>query len=579
MKLLNNITAGKPKKLIKPILWTVLSNIVSILPFGLIVAAIQIIYSYFAEPTTPLNITALWAICGGLFVSMLLMFISEIPTYKSTYLEAYSVAAEGRAEVAEHIRKLPLGYISKKDPGYLGNMIMSDFGLIEHAIAHLVPQLIGAFALPLVAFVGLLFLDARMALVMFICLPLAVLLLWATRKIQRRISSKHMNTKIDMTNRLQEYLEGIRVIKAYNIRGKKFERLDTSMKNMMKESIRLEGFLGPIILGAIALVKAGLTLMILAGVHLLLGGSLNVVTFAAFIVIGTRVYDPLTIALTNYAELSYDVQAGERIVDLLEEPIMTGNDCPPTSHAIEFHNVTFGYDKSSVLNDVSFRLPESALTAIVGPSGSGKSTVLRLAARFYDPQEGVVAFGGADERRLEPERLFSRVSVVFQDVYLFQDTIENNIRYGKEDATLLEIEAAAKKACAHDFISKLPQGYQTLVGEGGSSLSGGERQRISIARAILKDAPIILLDEATASLDPENERDIQEAIESLVTGKTVAMVAHRLKTVAKADSIIVLEKGKVVEQGTHDELLSNQGLYKHLWSTQQNAQRWKLNKQ
>lgn len=576
MKLFYNITAGNPRKLIKPIAWTIVSNIINILPFALVVAAVQIIYSYYAVPGSVLDISALWGICIAMGISMLVMFFGEIPAYKTTYMGAYSVAADGRAELAEHLRKLPLGYLTSRDPGELGNMMMTDFGLIEHAIAHLVPQIVGAFAMPIIAFTGLCFLDVRMAISMFASLPAAVLLLYGTAKVQKKIGARHMKAKIEVANRFQEYLDGLRIIKAYNMKGQKFDRLHTSLKIFMKESIRFEALLGPIVLTAVALVKAGMSIIVLVGVYLLLGGEINIVTFAVFLVIGTRVFDPLTTALINYAEIRYDEQAGVRIVDLMEQSVMPGTDKANDAHAVAFENVTFGYNNTTVLEDVSFDIPEGTLTAIVGPSGSGKSTILRLIARFYDPQKGRVLFGGVDEKNLESETLLQKISVVFQDVYLFQDTIENNIRYGREGATKKEIIDAAQKACCHDFIMSLPNGYDTMVGEGGNTLSGGEKQRISIARALLKNAPVVLLDEATASLDPENEVDVQKAINTLVKGRTVIVVAHRLKTINSADNIIVLENGRIVEQGKHEILLSKQGLYARLWSIQQQTSVWNM---
>ena len=262
----------------------------------------------------------------------------------------------------------------------------------------------------------------------------------------------------------------------------------------------------------------------------------------------------------------------------MDEPVMAGDGGAPAQHEIVFDHVSFGYGEKEILHDVSAEFRPGTMTAIVGPSGSGKSTMLKLIARFYDPQSGAVRFGGVDETAIDPEKLMSKISVVFQDVYLFQDTIEANIRYGKENATHEEIVAAAKLAHCHEFIRKLPDGYQTMVGEGGSTLSGGEKQRISIARAILKDAPVLLLDEATSSLDPENELDVQHALEALVKGRTVVMIAHKLKTVAGADQILVLDQGKIVERGTHTELLQKDSLYAHLWNVQQETSGWQIHR-
>ncbi|WP_461613162.1 ABC transporter ATP-binding protein [Clostridium sp. Marseille-QA1073] len=575
MKILYNITAGNPEKLRKPIFFSVLSNILNILPFTLAITAAKIIFESYSTGAA-LDIGKLWLTCGALFVSMIIMFLGEIPAYKSAYRGAFIVAAEGRAKLAEHLRQLPLGYLTSRDPGDLGNMMMGDFALIEHCISHLMPQLVGALVMPVIAFIGLLFLDWRMAIAMFVALPVGTLIIKATSKLQKRVGKRHMESKIYAANRLQEYLNGIGTIKAYNLTGERFTRLEKAFRQFMIESIKIEGFLQPIVLAALACIRAGLTVMVFVGTHLLLGGKLDIITFVTFLIVGTRVFDPLTTALGDFSEINYDQQAGERIVNLLNEPVLSGDKMPSEGHDIELKNVTFGYGTNSVLKDVSVKMSEGSLTALVGPSGSGKSTILKLIARFYDPQKGEVLIGNENMKNLEPEALLKKVSMVFQDVYLFQDTIGNNIRFGKENATQSEVEEAAKRACCHDFIMKLPQGYDTPVGEGGSTLSGGEKQRISIARAILKDAPVVLLDEATASLDPENEVDIQRAINELIQGRTVIVVAHRLKTICQADNIIVLDNGEVVEQGIHEELISQKGLYSRLWNLQHQSSRWSI---
>jgi ATP-binding cassette subfamily B protein len=568
MNMLRNITANNPRSLIKPVFYTTLANLAGMIPFVLLVEAVRLIFHSFVYPQMPLDMERLWWICGGLLVSLVFLFGFEVPAYRSQFRDAYSAAADGRSRLAEHLRKLSLGYLNKRDPGDLANMMVGDFAVIEHSISHLVPQMIGAAIMPVLALIGLSFIDWRLALSLFAALPVAILLVLLTSGIQRKLGSKHIQAKINASNRLQEYLNGIQVIKAYNLTGKRFVRLEQSFRELMRQSIRLEGMLGPIVLSAIVFVRAGLTLMIMAGVHLMLGGSLDVITFVAFLIIGTRIFDPLTTALAGYAEFRYSEQAGERIVQLLREPVMQGEGHPPENHDVELKQVTFGYLDQPILRDLSVSMPAGSFTALVGPSGSGKSTILRLIARFYDPDMGIVTMGGEDIRAMDPEALLQKVSMVFQDVYLIQDTIAGNIQFGRSDATQVEIEEAARLANCHDFIMKLPNGYDTMVGEGGSTLSGGEKQRISIARAILKNAPIILLDEATASLDPVNEAEIQKAIDRLVQGRTVIVVAHRLKTVQHADQIVVLDRGRVVEQGRHDELLSLHGLYAHLWSRQ-----------
>ncbi|NFM79355.1 ABC transporter ATP-binding protein [Clostridium botulinum] len=569
MKIFRNITAGHPEKLVKPVVYTILANIIGMLPFGLAIAAIQIIFKPFVTPGTTLDIAKLWMVVGALILSMLIMFLAEIPAYRHAYRDAYMTAAEGRANLAEHMRKLPLGYLFCKDAGMLGNMMMGDFTMVESGMSHVVPKLMGALVTPVLAFIGLAFMDWRMSLSMFAAMPVALLIIIGTSKLQKVLGRELTEAKVDASNRLQEYLTGIRVIKSCNMTGEHFQHLEGSFYNLMKKSIKMEGLLQSIVLTVTPLLRAGLTVMIYVGSYLLMGGTLTIMTLATFLVIGTRIFEPLSEAIINLAELRYDAQAGERIIKFMEEPVMSGEKSPPASNDIELQHVDFSYDNVKVLKDVSTKMKEGTLTALVGPSGSGKSTVLKLVARFYDPQQGKVLLGKEDMKEMNPESLLKRISMVFQDVYLFQDTIGNNIRFGREDATQKEVEEAAKKACCHDFIMKLPQGYDTAVGEGGCTLSGGEKQRVSIARAMLKDAPVVLLDEATASLDPENEMDVQKAINQLIKGRTVIVIAHKLKTIRSADNIIVLDDGKVVEQGKHEELIKLKGLYARLWKLQQ----------
>ncbi|MHB9926262.1 ABC transporter ATP-binding protein [Clostridium botulinum] len=569
MKIFRNITAGHPEKLVKPVAYTILANIIGMLPFGLAIAAIQIIFKPFVTPGTTLDIAKLWMVVGALVLSMLIMFLAEIPAYRHAYRDAYMTAAEGRANLAEHMRKLPLGYLFCKDAGMLGNMMMGDFTMVESGMSHVVPKLMGALVTPVLAFIGLAFMDWRMSLSMFAAMPVALLIIIGTSKLQKVLGRELTEAKVDASNRLQEYLTGIRVIKSCNMTGEHFQHLEGSFYNLMKKSIKMEGLLQSIVLTVTPLLRAGLTVMIYVGSYLLMGGTLTIMTLATFLVIGTRIFEPLSEAIINLAELRYDAQASERIIKFMEEPVMSGEKSPPASNDIELQHVDFSYDNVKVLKNVSTKMKEGTLTALVGPSGSGKSTVLKLVARFYDPQQGKVLLGKEDMKEMNPESLLKRISMVFQDVYLFQDTIGNNIRFGREDATQKEVEEAAEKACCHDFIMKLPQGYDTAVGEGGCTLSGGEKQRVSIARAMLKDAPVVLLDEATASLDPENEMDVQKAINQLIKGRTVIVIAHKLKTIRSADNIIVLDDGKVVEQGKHEELIKLKGLYARLWKLQQ----------
>lgn len=576
MNAIENITIGHTERLRKPVGYTMLANLVNIVPFCLSIEAINVIFRAFDGSGMPLDTQRLWTIFILLVVYVLVMALAERASYRANFRGAYEMSAAGRVSLAEHLRKLSLGFLSRRDPGDLSSMLITDFTMAETGISHHLPQLMGALVMPVLAFAGLLWIDWRMAVAMFIALPLAVGILLGSTYLQYKLSGKQIAAKINAGNRLEEYLQGIRVMKAYNLLGDKFVRLKNAFAELRRACIRQEALLGPFILLSVTLIRAGLTLMILCGTYLLIGGDLSLLTFVMFLVVGSRVFDPLTSALTNFAEFRYFSIAGGRILTLMNEPEMQGSKEAPESGDITFYHVSFGYQKKQVLHDVSVTLRKNTLTALVGPSGSGKSTMLKLCARFYDPQQGQVLFNGVDMKTLEPESLMSHISMVFQDVYLFQDTIRNNIRFGKTDATDEEIEAAARKACCHDFIMRLPKGYDTQVGEGGCTLSGGEKQRISIARAILKEAPVVLLDEATASLDPENEVEVQRAINTLITGRTVIVIAHRLKTIKNADNIIVLEEGRIAEQGKHQELLDNKGLYAKLWNIQEKTLGWKL---
>lgn len=576
MNAIQNITIGQPDRLKKPVGYTILSNLVNIIPFCLSIEAIDVIFRAFDGNGTPLDTTRLWTISGILVIYVAVMVAAERASYRANFRKAYAMSADGRIALAEHLRKLSLGFLSRRDPGDLSSMIITDFTMAETGISHHLPQLMGALVMPVLAFLSLLWINWRMSVAMFIALPVAILILWLSTKLQQRLSSKQIEAKINAGNRMEEYLQGIRVMKAYNLLGDRFVRLRKAFSDLRKACIRQEALLGPFIMLSITIVRAGLTLMILCGTYLLIGGELLLTTFVLFLVVGSRVFDPLTSALTNFAEFRYFSIAGGRILNLMKEPEMKGDRPAPNGGDIEFHNVSFSYQDKKVLHHINLTLKQGSLTALVGPSDSGKSTLMKLCARFYDPGEGTVSMGGQDLSTLEPESLMKNISMVFQDVYLFQDTIRNNIRFGKNDATDEEIIEAAKKAQCHEFITKLSKGYDTMIGEGGCTLSGGEKQRLSIARAILKDAPIVLLDEATASLDPENEVEVQRAINTLIAGRTVIVIAHRLKTICNADTIVVLDEGRIVEKGRHEDLLNNHGLYAHLWDIQTQIAGWKL---
>lgn len=572
------VTAGHPKKIVRSVILTVLANFGNLIPVGFLTLAVLSLYSYFGGASEVLDLHQLWMVWGAMGIAAVVLYFLELAANHATYYGGYAAGAQGRVDLAEHIRKLPLGYLMSKDPGELGNTMMNDFSLIEDALTHTLPQLIGGAITAVLGVLGMCCIDWRLGLALFAGLPVTVLILLLVQTLDKKRGAAHVAAKIEQTNRLQEYLTGMKVIKAYNLGGSNFTKLTQAFRNFMTESIKLEAVSGPFYLVAISFLQAGVSFVTMTGVWLLSGGKVDISVFVIFLFMGNRFFEPLAGAITQLPVFVYKKAAGERIVDLMDEPVMAGDSGAPAQHEIVFDHVSFGYGEKEVLHDVSAEFRPGTMTAIVGPSGSGKSTMLKLIARFYDPQSGAVRFGGVDETAIDPEKLMSKISVVFQDVYLFQDTIEANIRYGKENATHEEIVAAAKLAHCHEFIRKLPDGYQTMVGEGGSTLSGGEKQRISIARAILKDAPVLLLDEATSSLDPENELDVQHALEALVKGRTVVMIAHKLKTVAGADQILVLDQGKIVERGTHTELLQKDSLYAHLWNVQQETSGWQIHR-
>lgn len=575
-KFFYNITSGNPKALIVPSIVSFFEGFFKLVPAGIILDIVNTIYISFANGI-PMNTARLWMDSGVLIAWLFVQYFMSSIAYNKTYFAAYDLSAKGRIKLGEHLRKLSLGFLGSRDPGDLTTMILGDYANVEKVISHFVPQLISAIVLPFVALVCLLFVDWRMALAMFAALPITLIIVFSTNKFQRKFSNKHFEAKIDAASRLQEYLLGMREIKAHSLSGDRFKRLKTAFKKLMKESIRIEAGVGSVMITAVALLRASFTIMILVGSYALVGGTLTLPIFLVFLLIATRIYEPMTLVLINFAELKYASLSAERIMDIQKEKPLSGAKVKKNvAGRIKFENVTFAYQEENVLKNVSFTIPPKSVTALVGPSGSGKSTVARLIARFWDVQEGRVLLDNTDIKTLQPEKYLENVSMVFQDVYLFKDTIGNNIRVGKQNATQEEIVWAAQQARCHDFISKLPLGYDTPIGEGGCTLSGGERQRVSIARALLKDAPIVLLDEATASLDSENELQVQRAINTLVRNKTVVIIAHRLKTIRHADNIIVLEDGNVVEQGHHKELLAKGGLYAKLWKLQIESIGWTM---
>ncbi|WP_077610413.1 ABC transporter ATP-binding protein [Clostridium sp. Marseille-P2415] len=556
------------------------TNLALMLPFAV---TIQV----FAELLKPLmaqeiSWMRIWFLFGCGAAAAVLVFLASKNDYKKTYVTSYLEAENSRISVAERIRKLPMNFFNSKDLSELTTNIMADCSTTEHVLSHLLPQL-GANAISVtIICVMMAVFDWRLALAVFITVPVAFLVILGSKKIQAHFSEKQVEAKLKASDQVQEYLDGIKVIKACGLDGSKFSALDDALRLMKKMAIKMEVVTGAFVVGAQMILQAGVGLTVFVGTYLLTGGKIELIPLLMFFVIVVRIYGPILVEFTLLPELFYHRIATKRMRTLMTVPVMEGDAQKPLTHwDINFENVSFGYNAESpredmVIKNFTVSIPSDAITALVGPSGCGKSTISRLIARFWDVNEGSVKIGGIDVKTLDPEHLMSYMSFVFQDVVLFHDTVYNNIRIGNMEATKEQVIEAAKAACCDGFINALPDGYQTMLGENGSTLSGGERQRISIARALLKNAPVVLLDEATASLDPENEALIQQAVSKLIEGKTVIVIAHRLRTVAGADKIIVLNEGRLVEEGTHDELMKNRGLYERLYRIQQESLGWSV---
>ena len=553
-----------------------LTNFSMMIPFGIMVQMILELL----KPLSGGQVSwqKMWLLFGCGILGAGAVFLCSKNDYRKTYVVSYKESEKSRIALAEHIRRLPMSVFNSKDLTELTTNIMGDVAIQEHVLSHVIPQLTANGISVTVICALLAFFDWRMALAAFITLPISLFIVLGSRKIQKKLGQKHADAKLEASGQVQEYIEGIKVIKACNLDGEKFEMLENALRTMRNLAIQFEFGTGVFVTGAQVVLQAGVGLTVLVGAVLIGSGRLEIVTMLMFLLIVTRIYGPILTELVLLPELLYHQIALGRMRRLFETQTMEGRtDEKISSYEIALDRVDFHYNQGEeTIQDMTVDIPAGGITALVGPSGSGKSTVSRLIGRFWDVNGGRITIGGVDIKTLDPEHLMSYISFVFQDVTLFHDTVYNNIAIGNENATEAQIYAAAKAACCEEFINKLPNGYQTMLGENGSTLSGGERQRLSIARALLKDAPIVLLDEATASLDPENEALIQQAIGALIENKTVLVIAHRLRTVTEADKIIVLDRGRIVEQGTHDQLLEQKGLYYRLFTIQQESLGWSV---
>lgn len=508
---------------------------------------------------------------------ILLSFLTHLQQYHATYGLVYDEVQATRLHLAERLRKLPLGYFGKRDLADLTETLMGDVNRMEHVWSHVLGYLYGAYISTAIIAVCLLIYDWRLMLACLWGVPVAFALLFGSRKIAARSSEVTKAAAIRVSDGIQEALENVREIRATNQEERYLTGLYEKIDQHEKVTIKGELTTGLFVNAASVIMRLGVATTILTGASLILSGQIDFMLLFLFLLVITRVYAPFDQSLALIAEMFVSQVSADRINEIYETSIATGADTfQPKGHDIVFETVSFAYDKKQVLRDVSFTAKEGEVTALVGPSGSGKSTCARLAARLWDITAGRITVGGVDISTVDPEVLLTDYSMVFQDVVLFDDTVMENIRLGKRGATDDEVRAAAKAANCDEFVQRLPQGYDTPIGENGAKLSGGERQRISIARALLKDAPIVLLDEATASLDVENETKVQGALSRLLQGKTVLVIAHRMRTVAGADHIVVLEDGHVAQQGTPEELMEQGGLYRRMVELQSESAKWRL---
>lgn len=520
----------------------------------------------------------LWIYIVGMAAAVLLILFSYRWVYGATYYATYQESSVRRISLAEKLRKLPLSFFGKRDLSDLTTTIMADCTTLEQSFSHWIPEFFGSMISTVIVAVCLFIFDWRLALAALWVLPVSLAIVAFSGKVQNWFTRRQTEAKLAVAEGIQEALETMRDLKSNNAEEKYLKGLDKKIDLQEKRMIASE--LG----GALFVVPAGMILKLGIGTVALVGGMLlesnaiTVLTFFLYLLVVSRLYDPLSSSLQNLAAIISTNIPIERMNEIENYPVQPGTaELKTNGYDIVFDNVSFAYNTGEqVLSGVSFTAKQGEVTALIGPSGGGKSTAARLAARFWDADGGKITLGGTDVKTVDPEKLLSAYSIVFQDVTLFNNTVMENIRIGRQNATDEEVLAAAREAQCDEFVEKLPEGYQTMIGENGSALSGGERQRISIARALLKDSPVILLDEATASLDAENETHIQRAISRLVKGKTVLIIAHRMRTVEGADKLVLLKDGKVAEQGNPEELLTKGGIYAKMCKLQQQSGEWRI---
>ncbi|MBM6785218.1 ABC transporter ATP-binding protein [Collinsella tanakaei] len=555
--------------------WTAAANIAVFAGVGIIYMLMD---AFMAHLTDGAALPDPLPYLAGLAVFIIALFLAEYYAYYYQYGVIYKESGRQRINLAERLRKLPLSFFGRRDLADLTETLMTDVKTTEHAYSHVLPELYGAYITLAVAAVGLFAFDWRLALASLWSCPVGLAVLFGARSALQPMMHATRMRGLAISEDIQEALECVREVRATNQEERYLEHIRRDVDEAERQAFKSEIACGVCVNGGQIILRLGFATTVLAGAAFIMDGTCTFMTLFAFLVVVSRIYAPFDQCLMLIAELFSARTASARMRSFYEEPLATGNGAfEPVGHDVVFDDVSFSYGGAEqVLSHVSFTAREGEVTALVGPSGSGKSTCARLAARFWDASDGRVSVGGVDVSAVDHESLLRDFSVVFQDVLLFDDTVMGNIRLGRRDATNEEVLAAARAANCDDFVSRMPQGYDTMIGENGSKLSGGERQRISIARALLKDAPVVLLDEATASLDVENETAVQTALSRLLADRTVIVIAHRMRTVLSANKIVVLDEGRVVEQGSPDELLAADGLFARMVRLQRESADWML---
>ena len=576
IKRLLDFSGSQRKNLILSFIYSLVDSIFEIIPILAILTILTGVLSTASGDV--MTYSTIWIALLIMVISIVgRIFFNNLSSIKRT-LGSFSMCAEKRLEIGEHLKRVPMGYFSENRPGEIAATVTTTLDDIEGNGVAVLEKIAGGFIHALVIGIWLMFYEWHIGILMFLGLAVSMILYPIIQKAGKKHSPRRQKAQANLVVELLEYVKGMGVIKAYGLGDTSGKAVDNAIEESAKANILLESsfsILSGFYQSVFRFVRA---FILIVAPYLLVGGEINPEKCLLLLISSFIIYSSVEL-IGSLASIARVIEASlERLATVTDAPILdeNGSEISLNNHDIQVKNVSFGYNEELVIHNVTVEIPEKTTCAIVGPSGSGKTTLVSLIARFWDVNSGSISIGGHNIKEFTCDSLLKNFSIVFQNVYLFEDTIENNIKFGKPDSTDAEMISAAKKACCHDFIMALPKGYQTMVGEGGANLSGGEKQRISFARAILKDAPIIILDEATASVDPENQRELQEAISQLTKDKTILMIAHRLSTVQNADQIIVLDKGRIVQNGTHNQLINQPGIYQRFVGVKEQAIGWKL---